>query len=96
MPSNELSTADISPELLDAIAQFPIVREVSHCGASFEVSPFDLYAVCPMCSERVKVRSFAAIPEIEDVFEAVFTWLAQPGALEVARRRQNDMAADMD
>ncbi len=83
-----------SPELLDAIAAFPLSREVEHCGARFAVSPFEVYARCPQCGTRLKVRSFAAVPEIEDVFDAVFAWMNRPGAADVARNRQSEIAAD--
>jgi hypothetical protein len=90
----EQTTVDVSPELVDAIAQFPTTRTVKHCGQSFSVSPFDLYAVCPQCSSRVKVRGFAAVPELEDVFDAVFAWMNQPGAAEVAEKRRREMARE--
>jgi hypothetical protein len=47
-------------------------REVTHCGISFSVSPFDFYAECPRCHVRIKVRSLAVVPDLEDVFDAVF------------------------
>jgi hypothetical protein len=46
------------------------------------------YVDCPRCGSRIKVRSFSAGGEIEDVFDAVFEWMNQPTAQEVARRRQ--------
>jgi hypothetical protein len=49
---------------------------------------------CPRCGVRIKVRSFSAIPEIEDVFDAVFEWMNQEGAREVAERRQATLAAE--
>jgi hypothetical protein len=94
MPTQRTAPVDVSPELLDAIASFPVVREVTHCGATFRVSPFDIYATCPACGARLKVRSFAAGPELEDIFDAVFAWMAQPGAAELVRRRQQELAAD--
>jgi hypothetical protein len=33
---------------------------------------------------------------MEDVLDAVIAWMLQPGAEEVVRRRQAEMAADAD
>lgn len=41
-------------------------RAVQEGFASFSVSPFDFYGECPRCHARIKVRSFAAVPELED------------------------------
>ena len=88
--------ADVSPDLVAAIAAYPTHRDVSHCGGTFRVPPFDVYAVCPACGQRVKVRSFAAVPELEDVFDAVFAWMNQPGAAAAADDRRRAIAADPD
>lgn len=85
---------DVDPELIEAIKSFPVRREAVHCADSFSVPPFDLYGSCPKCGSRVKVRGFSATPEIEDVFDAVFEWLNQPGAQAVAADRQRTIAAD--
>ena len=78
----------ISAELIDAIKALPHRREVNHCGTTFAVSPFDIYAACPRCGQRLKVRSFSAATELEDVFDAVFEWLQDGDGAELARRRQ--------
>jgi hypothetical protein len=85
---------DISEGLLEAIRSFPLRREVEHCGIRTAVSPFDIYADCPRCGARIKLRSFSAGGEIEDVFDAVFEWMNQPTAQEVARRRQRTIEED--
>jgi hypothetical protein len=84
----------VSADLLQAIRAFPVRREIEHCGARIAVDPFEFYAVCPHCGSRIKVRSFAATPEIEDVFDAVFEWMNQEGTPEVAKRRQLALAAE--
>lgn len=94
MPTTKPLAPDVSPELLDAIASLPTHREVTHCGTTFAVPVFDIYATCPACGARLKVRSFAAAPEVEDVFDAVFEWMADPSAAATARRRQAEIAAD--
>jgi hypothetical protein len=87
---------EIPPDLLHSIETFPLSREVRHCGEVFQVSPFDIYADCPRCGNRIKVRSFAGGVEIEDVFDAVIAWMHQPGAEELIRRRQQALLQDPD
>jgi hypothetical protein len=86
----------IPPRLITAIESFPLEREVSHCGERFSASPFDIYAECPKCGARLKVRSFSGVTEIEDVFDAVFSWMTQPGASELIRRRQQAISEDRE
>ena len=87
---------EIPADLIEAIASFPLHREVAHCGETFHVSSFDIYADCPRCGRRLKVRSFAAASELEDVFDAVFAWMSQSGAEELVRRRQQVLQQDQD
>jgi hypothetical protein len=87
---------DISVELIDAIRSLPIVRKIEHCGAEIKVSPFDFYADCPSCGSRIKVRAFSGVPEIEDIFDAVFEWLNDPRAQQLADRRRIELAEDPD
>jgi hypothetical protein len=85
---------DVPADLFQEIRSFPLERAVEHCGRSFFVSPFDFYAECPQCHARVKVRACSGVMEIEDVFDAVFAWMSQPGAEELVRRRQQVMKED--
>lgn len=78
----------VAADLIEAIRTFPVEREVEHCGARFLAAPFDIYADCPRCGTRVKVRSFSGVGEIEDVFDAVFEWMNQPTAEGAAARRR--------
>lgn len=87
---------EIPADLIEAIESFPLHREIAHCGATFRVSPFDIYASCPRCGHRIKVRSFSAGSELEDVFDAVFAWMSQPGAEELVRYRQRVIQQDQD
>lgn len=96
MPTQRAAPVDVTPELIDAITIFPVAREVAHCGATFRVSPFAIYATCPTCEARLKVRSFAAAPELEDVFDAVFAWMSQSGADELVRERQRVIRAETE
>jgi hypothetical protein len=94
MSTQLTADVDIPQALLDAVATLPLSRETMHCGRAFTVSPFDIYATCPVCKTQFKVRSFAAVPEIEDVFDAVFAWMNQPGAAELVQKRRQEIAQD--
>ena len=94
-PPQRKTGPDISGDLIEAIRCFPLQRHVTHCGQPFQVSPFDIYATCPKCRARIKVRSFAAVSEIEDIFDAVFEWLTQPDAMRIAQERQRVIAEDL-
>jgi hypothetical protein len=84
----------IGGAFIDAIRTFPVRREVEHCGVRITVDSLEFYATCPRCGTRIKVRSFAATPEIEDIFDAVFEWMNQEGAQEVAEHRRVALAAE--
>jgi hypothetical protein len=87
---------DIPWSLIEAIKSMPLRREVKHCGSTFPVSPFDIYAECRVCGTRFKVRSFSGVTELERVFDAVFEWMNQPGAEEIVNRRRKEIAGDND
>jgi hypothetical protein len=89
-------TVEVPAALLEAIRSFPVEREVEHCGAPMVLSPFAFYGQCPQCGARVKVRSFSAGGEIEDIFDVVFEWMNQPRAREAVARRQQEIKADQD
>jgi hypothetical protein len=89
-----LTEPAIDPDLLDAIASLPLEREVRHCGTSFNASPFAFYATCPVCKARIKLRSFAGTSEIQDVFDAVSSWMNRPGAAELAESRRHEIEGD--
>lgn len=85
---------EISPALTEAIRSFPTTAIAQHCGTTFEVSPFDIYATCSVCGIKFKFRSFAAQTEIQEVFEAVFEWLSVPEAEALFRQHQKQIIAD--
>mgnify|MGYP000151762886 CR=1 FL=1 len=93
-PAKRDVRVDVAPEIVDAVRTLPLRREVSHCGLTFSVSSFDLYATCLTCGTRIKVRAYSAIPEIEDVFDAVFEWMNQPGAERLVQERRRALADD--
>jgi predicted nucleic acid-binding Zn-ribbon protein len=85
----------ISQNLLEEIRGFSATRDVRHCGETFETSSFDVYATCPRCGTRIKVRSFSGWLEIEDVFDAVFEWLERTQADAVVERRRCQIREDL-
>ena len=82
----------IPDELIDAIREFPAHREVEHCGQVHLVSPFAVYFTCPNCSVKMKLRALSGMPEIEDVFDAVFAWLAHPEVAAFVKQRQRELS----
>src|SRR4051812_25072373 len=89
-------TPSIAPELLEAVKSLPARREVRHCGSIFSVSPFDIYATCPICRQQIKVRAFTGGAEIEDLFDAVFVWMTRSDAAEAARSRIAAIRSESD
>jgi hypothetical protein len=82
--------------LIKEIKSFPLKRGVEHCGETFYVSPFDIYARCPHCMSSIKLRSFSAETEIEDIFDTVFEWMNQPEALLLVKERQKVIKEDKE
>jgi hypothetical protein len=89
-------TPVISSDLLDAMKALPARREVRHCGSVFFVNPFEIYAQCPSCGQRIKVRAFSGSIEVEDLFDAVFAWMARTDGAEAARQRIAAIRSDPD
>ena len=58
--------------------------------------PPSTVVTCPHCGARLKVRSVSAIPEIEDVFDAVFEWLNDPKAGALAEQRRQAIEAELE
>ena len=83
---------EIDSALLEAIRTFPRFRSVVHCGETINTSPFAIYADCPKCGQRIKVRSFGGGDEVEDVFDAVFAWMNDPQVQKYVDQRRKDIA----
>lgn len=96
MATDVVRSLDIPADLIDAVRNFPTHRNVTHCGSTFSVPPFEHYANCPQCGERFKLRSFSAHQEIEDVFDAVFEWMNDPKAEAIAQERRRVIQQDDD
>ncbi|HEV2799171.1 MAG TPA: hypothetical protein VGW12_01670 [Pyrinomonadaceae bacterium] len=91
MISEKHKTIWADSELIEGIGSFPLAKTVEHCGDGFSVDPFEVYAYCPKCGAQIKLRSFSASCEIEDVFDAIFLWMSMPGAFDVAERRRQKL-----
>ncbi len=81
------------PAVADILA-FPVQRGVQHCGLRFDVPSLAIYADCPKCLTRLKVRCFGGGAEIEDIFDALAKWSMKPGAIDVLIRRAAAIRAD--
>lgn len=81
-----------SHSLIETIRSFPVMKEVEHCGERFSVPALEIYATCPRCGDRIKIRSFSGLMETEDVIDAVLQWLSRAGAQGVAKQRQAVLA----
>ena len=86
----------VTHNLVEAIRRFPTARSLEHCGVRFTVSPFDFHAKCPQCGASIRARASTGVSELEDVFDAVFEWLLDPRAQEIAGHRQKAIAEDSD
>ena len=64
----------------------------SKCGHHSTASILSMYADCPQCSTRLKLRGHAAIgDEVEDVVDAVLRWMGSGRAMEAAMRRKEEL-----
>jgi hypothetical protein len=91
MADEKQKTVWVDSELIEAIRSFSLAREVVHCGGGFLVDPLEIYADCPKCGAHIKLRSFTASYEIEDLFDAVLLWMNRPEAMDVLNRRQQKL-----
>jgi len=81
----------VDSEIIEAIKLFPVEKEIEHCGNKFVVQPFEFHAECPTCRIKIRLRSSSAFYEIEDVFDAVFIWMACPEKFELAKQRRQKL-----
>jgi predicted nucleic acid-binding Zn-ribbon protein len=87
--------AAIPSDLIEAIQSFPPQRVVEHCGQKLSVGALEMYADCPNCGTRIKLRSFGATTELEDVFDAVLEWMTDPAARRSAELRLQAIEDDL-
>ncbi len=82
--------------LIDALRALPAEREIEHCGARFRVAALDMYAACPECGARIKLRGFSGHDDVEDVVDAVLEWMLDPECRKVAEGRQAVIERDRE
>lgn len=92
--NTNISRATVPSGLADALREFPTSRNVEHCGKRFTVNPLTIYAQCPQCHAKIKVRSFSAVEELEDVIDAVLQWMNNPAAAHAAEQRAAELRED--
>jgi hypothetical protein len=86
----------IPPGLCDALRDFPVIRNVEHCGKTISVSPLAIYSQCPHCGMKLRFRAFSAVDELEDVIDAVLIWMNNPAARHVAEQRAAELREEED
>jgi len=96
MHTDKREDLGISGSLLEAIKSFPLQREIEHCGQKFSTLSLDIYGICPKCGKEVKLRSFSAVPELEDVFDAFIAWTLKSGVMDVMARRQKALKEELE
>ncbi len=84
--------------VIEDIESLPHYREFTckQCGHRQSAYSLTIQARCERCNTPVKLRRYAATPEIEDVIDAVLSWLGQGREFELAmeRKRVIDSSAD--
>jgi ribosomal protein S27E len=67
------------------------------CGLETQYHSLQIYAACPECGRRQKLRSFGGIgTEIQDVFDAVLEWFVEEGTFENALKRYQGIKQDRE
>jgi transcription elongation factor Elf1 len=62
------------------------------CGRRSVVSILSIYADCPQCSTRLKLRGYGAIgDEVEDVVDAVLAWMGSGAMMDAAMKRKEEL-----
>jgi hypothetical protein len=84
---------DVSWDLVEYLRRFPTERSVQRCDTDRSRARilFELSEV----RRNDQLRPFGGT-EIEDLFDAVFEWMNQPGAESIVRRRREAIAEHAD
>lgn len=64
-------------EIYQALRKLPRFHTITcgGCSAAIRHIPPAIYATCPKCGRRSKMRSYCAGPDIEDIIDLVVIWL---------------------
>jgi len=69
----------------------------SHCGHRQRAYTLLIQVHCEKCNTRLKIRGHASIgSEIEDVIDAVLSWLGQGREFELAMQRKQVIDSSSD
>lgn len=63
------------------IEKFPKTRKFKHCQVEHEVSNLIMYTECSQCHTKVKLWSFGAPKEIQDIINLCERWLKEAGKI---------------
>jgi hypothetical protein len=79
-------------DLIEEIRVLPRTKSFTCCGRTMDVSTLDMYAQCPTCGKRSKLRGYGAIgTEIQDVIDAVLRWMGTGQEFERILQRKKAM-----
>jgi transcription elongation factor Elf1 len=83
-------------EVIEHIDNLPHYREFTcrQCGHKQKVHSLVVQSHCEKCGASVKLRRYAASPEIEDVIDAVLAWLGRGEEFELAMERKRVIDSD--
>lgn len=85
-------------EIIEQIENLPHYREYvcSRCGYKQQVYVLTVHSHCKRCDTPVKLRCYAATPELEDVIDAVLKWLGEGVEFEQAMERKRLIDSEED
>ncbi|CAN5428319.1 hypothetical protein BH10ACI2_BH10ACI2_16220 [soil metagenome] len=93
---NDHGRVFVTDEIINEVKTSPVSKQLEHCGQKFSSGYLSFYATCPKCETRIKLRSFSANPELEDLFDAFIEWSLKPGAAEMIKERREAIVEDND
>jgi hypothetical protein len=80
--------------LIDTINKLPHERTFvcTKCGQAGTASILSIYSDCQRCSTRHKLRGYGAMgDEVEDIIDAVLTWMGSGATLDAVMRRKREI-----
>lgn len=85
-------------EIIEGIENLPHYREFTcrQCGHRQRVYSLVVRSHCEKCKTSVKLRRYAASPEIEDIIDAVLAWLGEGEEFELAMKRKRVIDSSPD
>jgi hypothetical protein len=85
-------------EVIEDIQHLSHYREFTckQCGHKQRVYSLVVQSHCERCNTPVKLRRYSAAPEIEDVIDAVLSWLGTDKEFELAMERKQEIDSSPD